>query len=405
MSEIRIVGTAHVSAQSVEEVKAAIEEFQPDIVAVELDLGRFHALKKDAREPTVAEVLEVRNFNQLLIQWILSYLQRKIGIDVGVEPGAEMKAAIAEAEQRGLPVSLVDRDIRLTLLRFWQSLGVIGKIKMFFALVISIAEVDELEKVDIERMKDQSVIDMVMEEFRKFSPEGARSLIDERDAFIAHNLVRLKEQNAGRILAVVGAGHVNGIKRYLDAPETLPPIESLTRQPKNFPWATIFGFAVTALFLLLLAAIGFSGMGFNALLYAFLFWVIIHGVLAGAFTLVAGGHPYSALTCFGVAWMTSLNPLLHVGWIAAAVEAKVRSPAVTDFRKIYEAETLTEMARIPLFKVVLIAAVANLGSMLGTFLYFIFLFPVLGIDPVVVISTGLHNMVAWVGGLLMGLGS
>ena len=235
MSEIRIVGTAHVSAQSVEDVKNAIEEFQPNIIAIELDLGRFHALKKDVKEPTVAEVLEVRNFNQLLIQWILSYLQRKIGVDVGVEPGSEMKAAIAEAEQRRIPVALVDRDIRLTLLRFWQSLGILGKIKMFFALVISIAEVDELEKVDIESMKDQSVIDMVMEEFRKFSPEGARSLIDERDAFIAHNLVRLKGQDAGRILAVVGAGHVNGIKRYLDAPGTLPPLDSLTRQPKSFP--------------------------------------------------------------------------------------------------------------------------------------------------------------------------
>jgi pheromone shutdown-related protein TraB len=270
---------------------------------------------------------------------------------------------------------------------------------MFFALVISIAEVDEIE-VDVEQMKDQSVIDMVMDEFRKFSPEGARSLIDERDAFIAHNLLRLKEQNIPRILAVIGAGHLHGIRGYLENPSTLPPFESLTRQPKPFPWATVFGFAVTALFLLLLGAIGFSGVGLPTLLYAFLFWVVIHGVLAGAFTLAAGGHPYSALTCLGVAWMTSLNPLLHVGWIAAAIEAKVRAPAVTDFRKIYEAQTLTDMARIPLFKVVLIAAVANLGSLLGTLLYFIFLFPVLGIDPVVVISTGLHNMVAWVAGLM-----
>jgi pheromone shutdown-related protein TraB len=399
VSEIRLVGTAHVSAQSIEDVRKAIEEFHPDIVAVELDLARFQAMRKEARDPTVAEVLEVRNFNQLLIQWILSYLQRRIGIDVGVEPGAEMKAAIAEAEQRKIPISLVDRDIRLTLLRFWQSLGVIGKIKMFFALVVSIAEVDELEKVDIESMKDQSVIDMVMEEFRKFSPEGARSLIDERDAFIAHNLLRLKEQDIGRILAVVGAGHVHGISHYLENPPALPSFESLTRQPKPFPWATVFGFAVTALFLLLLAAIGFSGVGLPTLLSAFLFWVVIHGVLAAAFTVAAGGHPYSALTCFGVAWMTSLNPLLHVGWIAAAVEAKVRKPQVSDFRRIYEAETLTEMARIPLFKVVLIAALANLGSLLATILYFIFLFPVLGIDPVVVISTGLHNMGAWIAGL------
>jgi pheromone shutdown protein TraB len=178
-------------------------------------------------------------------------------------------------------------------------------------------------------------------------------------------------------------------------------MEALTRQPRPFPWATVFGFAVTALFLLLLAAIGFSGVGLETLLEAFLFWVVIHGVLAGALTLAAGGHPYSALTCFAVAWMTSLNPLLHVGWIAAAVEAKVRKPQVSDFRRIYEAETLTEMARIPLFRVVLIAALANLGSMLGTLLYFIFLFPLLGIDPVVVISTGLHNMAAWFAGLFL----
>ncbi|MDD1666868.1 MAG: TraB/GumN family protein [Methanomicrobiales archaeon] len=399
MSEIRLVGTAHVSAQSVEDVRRAIEEFRPDIVAVELDLARFQALRKEAREPSVDDVLELRDSHQLLIQWILSYLQRRIGLDVGVEPGAEMKAAIAEAEQRGIPVSLVDRDIRLTLLRFWHSLGIIGKMKMFYALVVSVAEVDELEEFDVEQLKEQSVMDMVMEEFRRFSPEGAKSLIDERDAFIAHNLVRLREQNIGRVLAVVGAGHVQGINRYLEDPAALPPMEELTRQPKSFPWGLVFGISVTVLFVLLLAAIGFSGVGLDTLLYAFIFWVVIHGALSGAFALVVGAHPYTVLTCFAVAWMTSLHPLLAVGWIAAVVEAKVRRPEVSDFRRIYEAGTITEMARIPLFKVVLIAAVANLGCMLGTFLYFIFLFPVLGIDPVVVISTGFQNMAAWFAGL------
>jgi pheromone shutdown protein TraB len=154
----------------------------------------------------------------------------------------------------------------------------------------------------------------------------------------------------------------------------------------------VFGFGITAIFLLLLAAIAFSGLGLDVLLYAFLFWVIIHGVLAAAFTLLAGGHPYSALTCFAVAWFTSLNPMIHAGWIGAYVEAKVRKPPVSDFRMIYEAETLTDMSKIPLFKVVLVAALANLGSLLGTVLYFIFVFPVLGIDPRIVISSGLHNM-------------
>lgn len=396
MSEIRIVGTAHVSAKSIEEVRTAIDEYHPDVVAIELDLARYSAMKRLAKDPTVNDVLEVKNFNQLLVQWLLAYLQRRIGFDVGVEPGADMKVAITEAESRGIPIELVDRDIRVTLLRFWQSLGFIGKLKMVYALVISIAEVDEVESIDIEELKNQNTIDIVMEEFRKFSPEGAHALIDERDAYIAHNLLRLTQTGSDRkILAVVGAGHRQGISRYLEKPDTLPQMETLVREPRKIPWATIFGFAVTGLFVFLLAAIAFSGVGLNVLLYAFLFWVIIHGVLAAIGTLAAGGHPYSALTCFCVAWMTSLNPLLHAGWIGAFVEAKVRKPPVSDFRKIYEAETLTDMYHVPLFKVVLVAALANLGSLLGTILYFIFVFPVLGIDPVTVISSGVHNM--WAG--------
>jgi pheromone shutdown-related protein TraB len=400
MAEIRLVGTAHVSAKSIDDVRAAIEEFQPGLVAVELDQGRYKAMTKQARDPTVEDVLEVKNFNQLLVQWLLSYLQRKIGMDIGVEPGAEMKAAIEEAEQHGIPVEMVDRDIRVTLTRFWQSLGFIGKIKMFYALVLSIAEVDNVEASDIEKLKEEDVMDVVMDEFRKFSPSGASALIDERDAYIAHNLVRLREEKAGRILAVVGAGHLQGINRYLEDPGSLPSYESLTRQPKAFPWGMAFGCVVTFLFALLLACIAFSGVGLNVLLYAFIFWVIIHGVLAAVATLTVGGHPYTILTCFGVAWMTSLNPLLHVGWIAAFVEAKVRKPPVSDFRRIYQAESIREMIRIPLFRVVLIAAVANLGSLLGTICYFIFLFPVLHIDPVVVISTGMHNMWIWLTGLI-----
>jgi pheromone shutdown-related protein TraB len=401
MTEIRLVGTAHVSQQSVDEVRAAIEEFHPDVVAIELDPARFKALKRQAADPTVKDVLEVKNFNTLLVQWLLAYLQRKIGLDVGVEPGAEMKAAAEEAENRGIPVALVDRDIRLTLMRFWNSLGFFEKLKMFWALVISIAEVDSGEQIDIESLKDQDVIDMVMVEFRKFSPNGAKALIDERDAFIAHQLLLLKAQRPeGKILAVIGAGHRQGIGAYLDNPSTLPPFDSLVGEPRSLPWAKIFGFAVTGLFAFLLAAIWFSGVGLGVLFEAFLFWVIIHGVLSGLFVLLAGGHPYSALTCFSVAWMTSLNPMLHAGWIGAYVEAKVRKPPITDFRKIYETESITEMARIPLFKVVLVAALGNLGSLLGTILYFIFVFPVLGIDPGIVIADGIRNMGAWAAGLL-----
>jgi len=397
MGEIRIIGTAHVSAKSIEEVKEAIEEFQPDLVAVELDRGRYSSLKRQMADPTVTEVLEAKNFSQLLVQWILAYLQRRVGLDVGVEPGAEMKAAVEEAEQRNIPVGLIDRDIRITLHRFWRSLSILEKLKMVYALVVSVATIDE-EEIDVEELKKQDMITMALEEFRKFSPNGARALIDERDAYLAHQLHNLSGRHQ-RILAVLGAGHVHGVNGFLAAPETIPPVESLTADVKSRPWGLILGAAVTCLFIFLLTAIAFSGVGLEVLLYALVYWVLIHGLLTAVFTLAARGHPLSALTGFGVSWLTALNPLIAAGWFAALVEAKIRKPSPSDFRKIFETESIGEMMSIPLFRVVLVAALANLGSTIGTIAYFAIIFPVLGIDPGALFSVGLANMWAAIQGL------
>jgi len=390
MAELRIVGTAHVSKESVDEVEAAFAEFNPDVVAVELDPGRYAALKKKMAEPTVSEVLQSGNFTQLLIQWTLSYLQRKIGMDVGVEHGAEMKAAIAKAEEGHKRIALIDRDIRITLSRFWKTMSLWEKIKMFYALSASIVGV-EGEEIDIESLKRDDVIAFAMEEFRKFSPNGARALIDERDAFLAHQLLALNA-GEGRVLAVIGAGHVKGVRGYMENPETLPPIADLTKDVKTPPWGMIFGVAVTALFALMIVAIAFSGVGWDVLLWALIYWVLVHGILTAVFTLAAGGHPLSALTGFAVSWFTALNPLIAAGWFSAIVEAKIRKPSPADVRRIFEAESFSDMWKIPLFKVVLVAALANVGSTLGTVLYFIVIFPWLGIDPTVVVGQGFSNM-------------
>ncbi|MCU0632203.1 MAG: TraB/GumN family protein [Methanolinea sp.] len=395
--ELRIVGTAHVSAKSVEEVRAAIEEFRPDVVAVELDPARYAVIKKQAKDPSVKDVLEAKNFTQILVQWILAYLQRRIGLDLGVEPGAEMKAAIEEAETRGLAIGLIDRDIGITLRRFWRSLSFLEKLKMFYALAVSVVSIDG-EEIDVEELKKQDMITMAMEEFRNFSPNGARALIDERDAYLAHNLVHLASKHS-RVLAVLGAGHVQGVQKYLDAPATIPPVQELTAEVKSRPWGLIFGVAVTALFIFLLLAIAFSGVGLEVLMMALIYWVLIHGVLTAVFTLAARGHPLSALTGFAVSWFTALNPLIAAGWFSAIVEAKIRKPAPADFRLIFEAESLSEMMKVPLFRVVLVAALANLGSTLGTILYFVFIFPVLGIDPGVLITQGLTNMWSAISGV------
>lgn len=397
MGEIRIVGTAHVSAKSVDEVRESIEEFSPDLVAVELDRGRYASLKRQMADPTVTEVLEAKNFSQLLVQWILAYLQRRVGLDVGVEPGAEMKAAVEEAEQRNISVGLIDRDIRITLHRFWRSLSILEKLRMVYALVVSVATIDE-EEIDVEELKKQDMITMALEEFRRFSPNGARALIDERDAYLAHQLHQLSGSH-GRILAVIGAGHVKGVNSYLAAPETIPPVETLTAEVKSRPWGLIFGAAVTCLFIFLLITLAFSGVGLDVLINALVYWVLIHGLLTAVFTLVARGHPLSALTGFAVSWLTALNPLIAAGWFAALVEAKIRKPAPSDFRRIFETESFGEMMSVPLFRVVLVAALANLGSTIGTIAYFAFIFPVLGIDPGVLFTEGLANMWAAIQGL------
>lgn len=400
MGEIKLVGTAHVSQASIDEVRQTIEEYQPDVVAIELDKGRFAAIRNQGEKPTVNEILKGGNFSELLVQWALAYVQRKIGMDVGVEPGAEMLAAIEEAEKHNIPIALADRDIRLTLSRFWKGMSIIEKFKLLFAVVGAIAGGGDEEEIDIEELtKNQDLIEASIEEFRKFSPKGAAALIGERDAYLTHSLLRLASRNE-KVLGVVGAGHVKGINEYMSKPETLPPFSSLLEQPKGFPWKLAFGVFFVALFAFLILLIAFSGVGLGVLLEAIFYWIVINGVLAAGFTLLAGGHPLSALTAFGVSWLTSLNPFLAAGWFAAITEAKIRKPQASDFQEILDAESFNEMRKVPIFRVVLVAALANIGSTIGTFAYFIFIFPILGIDPQVILANGLSNLISFITGIL-----
>ncbi|MDR2856210.1 MAG: TraB/GumN family protein [Methanomicrobiales archaeon] len=397
MADITIIGTAHVSQKSIDEVTAAIHEIQPDVVAIELDQGRYLGMKRQLENPSVESVLENKNFNQLLVQWVLAYIQRKIGMDVGVEPGADMKAASQEADQLGIPLALIDRNIGITLNRFWLSMSIFEKMKMFYALATSLAADDLEDGIDIDDMTKDDVVSLAMEEFHKFSPRGAQALIYERDAYMAHHIIQLAERHE-KIIAVVGAGHKKGIETYLADPKTLPPLSDLTEMKKGAPWGKVLGGVVIALFALLLLAIAFSGVGLDVLLWALVWWVIVNGTLTFVFTLLAGGHVLSGLVGGLVSPVSSLNPLIAAGWFAALMEAKLRKPKPSDFRAIFDAESFSEMNSIPLFKVVFVAALANVGSTLGTIVYFLVIFPILGIDPTLVVGTGLSNMWAFLTG-------
>ncbi|KAF5410570.1 MAG: hypothetical protein C5S47_06225 [Candidatus Methanogasteraceae archaeon] len=386
--EIILIGTAHVSNKSVEEVKETIARERPDIVAIELCPGRFAALKGETSDLSAKDILKGGNMTLFLVHSLLAYMQNKIGSEMDVKPGSEMIAAIDAAEGLGLEIALVDRDINVTLQRFIGKMGFFEKLKMLSALVGSLFGFGGTE-IDIENITEEDIVTQLISELKQFSPTTASVLIEERDAFIAKNLLRIKEK--GRVVAIVGAGHRSGITEYLKHPETLPEIGELLEIPKKrFNFVKIIGFGMILLVLAAFAVILMTAP-LDVLLVAFGYWFIINGALSGLGALIARGHLYSVLTAFSVAWLTSLNPMIAAGWFAGAVEAKMRRPTPEDLHTISKAETLQELMGNDLFRVILVAALANLGSIVGTWVGAYVVLQVSGID-IDMIKTGVMGV-------------
>jgi pheromone shutdown-related protein TraB len=366
--EIVIVGTAHVSEKSVQEVTRTIEEMRPEIVAVELCPARYRALtgQEEEQEIKISELLSGGKLYYLLVQWFLAYIQKKIGEEMGVKPGSEMLAAAEAAQRVGARVVLVDRDVGITMQRFWSAMGIVEKIRMIYSLITASLGWGE-EDIDIDTLTQDDVVSQMISEFRKISPSAAKVLVDERDAYISRNLLQLSME--GRTLAVVGAGHKEGIARYLAHPELMPAMEDLKERHKHrISLATAFGAIVTLMVVATLALIFAKGYSSHNLMLAFGIWFLVTGGLSGLGVVLARGHPLSALTAFLVAWMTTLNPLVAAGWFAGMVEAWKLKPTVSDLRRLAAAESFGDMMENRLFRVILVAALANLGAMAGTFL-------------------------------------
>ncbi len=368
--EIIIIGTAHVSNKSVEEVKYVIERERPQIVAVELCAKRYHALRGDVPEElSIRDILKGGKLYFVLVQWLLAFAQKKIGADVGVKPGAEMLSAIDKAEEIGARIVLVDRDIQITMQRFWCKMTFFEKMRMFFALIGTLLGIgsDGKDKIDLEKVTEEDTVTQLIAELRQLAPNAAKVLVDERDAYIARNLLSVCQD--GRVVAVLGAGHRAGVQKFLSAPESIPSPEELTALPKKrVDLAKIIGIMVIAAVIGIFAFLILTGSPSHVILIAFGYWFIINGVLSGAGAAIAGGHPLSILTAFSVAWMTSLNPFLAAGWFAGLVEAWVRNPTSEDIIAITHIETFSDLMKNRLFRIILVAAMANIGSMLGTFI-------------------------------------
>lgn len=399
---IVLVGTAHVSDKSVAEVNEVIEREKPDIVAVELDGARYRALKgeDEVREINIKELLSGGKFYHFIIHWLLAYVQKKIGADVGVKPGAEMISAIEKAEKINARVALIDRDIQLTLARFWNKMSFFEKLKLFGSLAAASLG-SGAKDIDIEEVTNKDVVAQLIAELRKIAPSAASVLIDERDAFMARNLLEISKE--GSVVAVVGAGHREGIQRYLDAPESIPRIDDLTSLPKKgFSWFKAATIAIVLTVIALLVLLVYSGgVSLSTLLTALLYLFVTQGIFSAIGVIIAGGHPVSALTAFALAWFGFLHPILAVGWLAGIVEWHFRPPTTEDFRTIMKAETVKELKDNKLFRIILVAGLANLGSMLGTLVAIPIMVDYLNIDnPIDILKKALSTGYNAVKGLL-----
>lgn len=360
---VTIIGTAHISKQSVEEVKDAILEQKPEVVAVELCEARYRALVEQ-RDVQILDILKSKNSLMVLANVFLSFLQRRLGEEVGVKPGSEMLAAVSAAEAVGAKVALIDRDIRITLNRTLAKMGFVEKIRVLKEMVSTYnLSGDDIEG-EIDNLKKEANVTEILEQFRDTAPNMYKVLVDERNAYMTKRILDLGTDN---VIAVVGAGHKKGMEEFLARPEKIPDLGELMEVPKGFSvWRILkYGIpaAVIGIFVLALS----KGVSIEG---PVLLWVLNHSIPTFIGVMLAGGSLFAAAVGMLASPLTALNPLLAAGWFAGLAETKVRRVTVGDVSKMFKTSGSRELYQNNAFKVLLVTALANLGSMLGTFVSF-----------------------------------
>ncbi len=360
--DIFLIGTAHISRTSAETVKKFITEEKPDAVCIELCPSRFQSITNPEKwkNMDIIAIIKQKKALLLLVNLILSSFQKRLARQLGLNPGQEMIEAIHLAQDNNIPLVLADRDIQITFTRIWKKLGFFGKIRLFFMLILSIFNEENFSEEEIEKLKSEDVLTAALNDLAISFPRLKNTLIDERDQYLAE---KIRNAPGKKIVAVVGAGHIPGIKKEIYKNHDL---ESLTYIPKSSPWLKWILWAIPiAIIIIVISTFRISPpSGIDQILQ----WLIWNGSLAALGTLIAAGHPFSIITAFLAAPITSLNPLLAAGWFAGLVEAMVRKPKVEDFENLGNITTFGDFFRNRVTKILLIVALANLGSSLGTFI-------------------------------------
>ncbi|MDG1546770.1 MAG: TraB/GumN family protein [Candidatus Poseidoniaceae archaeon] len=362
---LRILGTAHVATASVEAVRHHIAEYQPEIVAVELCKSRHDALTSDRRldKEGLLKVVKEGKAPLVLIQSLLAAEQRKLGLDEGQQPGAELIAAVEEAKAANLEVALVDRDIQVTLRRAWKNMRFIEKYRILTSLLSQDDEDDE-DALDVNSLlNDSDLLSSLMEELRGFSPGAGTVLIDERDEYLATKISALNPDK--KVLAVVGAGHLSGIEDFLvnDKCNT-ERIDELQNVPKKTLAMKIMPWAIPMLVMGLMAYYLSTGDEVD-LVQFFTVWTVANAIFAALGCILARGHPFAIITAALASPITSLNPALAAGWFAGYIQLKMAEPSAEDLAEFLKLDNLGMFWSNKAGRVLMVTALTNLGSMAG----------------------------------------
>jgi len=367
-----LLGTAHISKQSVAQVKAEIASGDYDAVAIELCESRYNKIRNPERfaNTDLWQVIRQGKSGMMLASLALSAYQKRLAEGVDIQPGAEMKTAIGYAEKAGLKLFLIDRDIGITLKRVYQSLSLWHALQIFAGLLNSVISQEKVSEDVINKLKQGDMLESALTEFADKAPNLYVPLIQERDRYMAARLQKIAEcDKPERILVVIGAGHQAGMMQYLDMPDR-DPSETLialteTRQGPGF--FKVFPWIVVSLILL-----GFV-MGFNRSpelgLTMVTDWVLLNGTLSGVGALIAGAYPLTILTAIIAAPITSLNPMIGAGMVCGLVEVSMRKPRVADFAGLREAITsFNGWWKNRVTRTLLVFGLTTIGSAIGTYL-------------------------------------
>jgi pheromone shutdown-related protein TraB len=373
--EIVLVGTAHVSKESIEEVRQVIKQYAESekklaMVCIELDSGRLSSMeeKDNWKKLDIVKVFREGKGFLLIANLVLASFQRRQGSSLGVEPGEEMISAVETAKELDIPFALCDREVHLTLRRAWARCNLWNKCKLLTALLSSAFSTEKISEEEIEKLKNTNELDGMMNELAEYLPPVKETLIDERDRYLAAQIWNsLPAGSGGCQIAVVGAGHLLGIEAHLKkiaAGEKID-VSDLTSIPPAGFISKLAGALVPALIVALIVA-GFFVSGLTVSLAMLVRWILWNGSLAALGTLLALGHPLSILVSFFGAPIATINPFIGVGLFSGITEATVRPPRVGDVQQISsDATSIKGIYRNRITKALLVFLLSSIGGVIG----------------------------------------